>query len=80
MRPLLYVKEAYPGSSDSREKQTNAPSHLGLELPSAQQPAVISVLALSHINVMVKSFVCLLHYTMRPLKVRTAVLSLNHRY
>lgn len=76
----MYVKEAYPGSSASREMQTNTPSYLDLELPSAQQPALISMLDLSQINFMVKSFVYLLHYTLSLSKANTAVWYLNHQY
>lgn len=63
-----------------REKQTSPPSDLGLELPRARQPALISVSDLSHINVMVESLVCLLRHTGSLLKARADFLSLNHQH
>lgn len=75
--PLLLHLEAptlcpgtYPGSSTPREKQTNPPSYLDLELPSAQQlRSPVSDWAHRHV---VQSLVCPFHYTVSLLKARTA--------
>lgn len=45
-------KEACPGSPNPRKKQTCLPSYLGLELPSAQQPGLISLSGGAHVEVM----------------------------